>query len=102
MDTSIAFALAVGFLGGLRHALDPDHLVAVSAIVSENRSLLRSSLVGTFWGLGHTASLMVVSRAIVLLRRTIPESAAPWFEMPVTCMLIVLGVSATLRAVRER
>src|SRR6185503_2797769 len=102
MNTSIAFALAVGFLRGLQHALDPDHLIAVSTIVSEHKSILRSSLVGTFWGLCHTAALAVVSIAMILLRPTIPESALPWMETPVAVMLIALGVSATRRALKER
>ena len=102
MNTSIAFALVVGFLRGLQHALDPDHVVAVSTIVSEHKSILRSSLVGTFWGLGHTASLVAVSLVIILLRPTIPERVMGWMEMPVAVMLIVLGVSTTWRAMRER
>ena len=102
MNTSIAFALVVGFLRGLQHALDPDHVVAVSTIVSEHKSLLRSSLVGTFWGLGHTASLVAVSLVIILLRPTIPENMMKWMEMPVAVMLIVLGVSTAWRAMRER
>jgi High-affinity nickel-transport protein. len=102
MNTSIAFALVVGFLRGLQHALDPDHLVAVSTIVSEHKSIWRSSLVGTFWGLGHTASLVAVSLVIILLRPTIPEHVMSWMEMPVAVMLIVLGVNTTWRAMRER
>src|SRR6185369_10513067 len=61
MDASITAALTLGFVLGLRHALDPDHLVAVSTIVSEHKSVARSSLVGTFWGLGHTSSLLAIS-----------------------------------------
>ena len=100
-NTSIAVALGVGFLQGLRHALDADHLVAVSTIVSEHKSLLRSSLVGTFWGLGHTAALAVVSVLIIMLRPTIPESALPYLEAPVAVMLVVLGASAIWRARRD-
>lgn len=102
MNTSIAFALVVGFFRGLQHALDPDHLVAVSTIVSEHKSILRSSLVGTFWGLGHTASLAAVSLVIILLRPTIPEHVMTWMEMPVAVMLIVLGAVTVRRAMRER
>ncbi|MFL6212717.1 MAG: urease accessory protein UreH [Blastocatellia bacterium] len=100
-NTSIAVALAAGFLQGLRHALDADHLVAVSTIVSEHKSLWRSSLIGTFWGLGHTVSLAVVSAIIILLRPTIPESSLPYLETPVAVMLIALGVGAIWRAVRD-
>ena len=73
MDASITAALLLGFVLGLRHALDPDHLVAVSTIVSEHKSVARSSLIGAFWGLGHTASLLIASVIILLLRASIPE-----------------------------
>jgi high-affinity nickel permease len=101
-DASITGALSLGFVLGLRHALDSDHLVAVSTIVSEHKSLARSSLVGTFWGLGHTASLFAVGFIILLLKISIPEQAKPWMEMPVALMLVALGINATLRASRER
>ena len=101
MDSSITAALTFGFVWGLQHALDPDHLVAVSTIVSENKSVRRSSLVGTFWGLGHTASLLAVSVVILVLRASIPERVALWMEIPVALMLIALGVTTTLRATRE-
>jgi len=102
MDSSITAALAFGFIWGLRHAFDPDHLVAVSTIVSEHKSISRSSLIGTFWGLGHTASLLAVSLVILLLRASIPEHIALWLEIPVALMLVVLGVTTTVRATRER
>jgi sulfite exporter TauE/SafE len=101
MNTSIAVALVVGFLQGLRHALDADHLVAVSTIVSEHKSILRSSLIGTFWGLGHTVALAFVSTLIILLRPTIPARALPYLEAPVAVMLIALGLMAMWRAVRD-
>lgn len=102
MDASITAALAFGFVLGLRHALDPDHLVAVSTIVSEHKSVARSSLIGTFWGLGHTASLLAASVVILLLRASIPEHVTLWMEMPVALMLVVLGVGTMWRAMRER
>jgi ABC-type nickel/cobalt efflux system permease component RcnA len=102
VDTTVAAALGLGFVLGLRHALDPDHVVAVSTIVSEQNSLARSSVVGTFWGLGHSASLFAVGLVIVLLRVSIPEHVLPWMEMPVAAMLIFLGIGAVSRAVRER
>ncbi|MEK6408555.1 MAG: urease accessory protein UreH [Acidobacteriota bacterium] len=102
MDSTITAALTFGFILGLRHALDPDHLIAVSTIVSEHRSVARSSLVGTFWGLGHTASLLAISIVILLLRASIPEHITLWMEVPVAGMLIALGVTATWRAMRER
>ena len=76
--------------------------MAVSTIVSEHKSVARSSLIGTFWGLGHTASLIAVSVLILFLRASIPEHIALWMEIPVALMLVCLGVSTTRRAVRER
>ena len=102
MDASIIAALTLGFSLGLRHALDADHLVAVSTIVSEHKSLSRSSLIGTFWGLGHTASLLAVGLAVILLRVSIPEHVGPWLEMPVAVMLIALGGHAVWSVARER
>ena len=102
MDSSISVILATGFIYGLQHALDPDHLVAVSTIVSEHKSVSRSSLVGTFWGVGHTSSLLLVSLIVLLLRVSIPENIARWMEAPVALMLIALGVTTIIRAVRER
>ena len=102
MDPSITAALTLGFILGLRHALDPDHLVAVSTIVSEHKSVARSSLVGTFWGLGHTASLLAISVVILLLRTSIPKHASLWMELPVALMLIVLGINTLWRTLRER
>jgi ABC-type nickel/cobalt efflux system permease component RcnA len=102
MDGYISAALALGFVSGLQHALEPDHLVAVSTIVSEHKSVARSSLIGTFWGLGHTVSLLAVSVIILLLRTSIPESVTRWMEMPVALMLIALGVVAIWQAVKKR
>jgi len=102
MDSSISVILATGFIYGLQHALDPDHLVAVSTIVSEHKSVSRSSLVGTFWGVGHTSSLLFVSLIVLFLRASIPENIARWMEAPVALMLIALGVTTIIRAIRER
>lgn len=102
MDASMTAALALGFVLGLRHALDPDHLVAVSTIVSEHKSVARSSLVGTFWGLGHTTSLVAISLVILLLRTSIPKHTSLWMELPVALMLIALGVNTLWRTLRER
>ena len=60
--------LGFGFVLGLRHALDVDHLAAVSTLVSQRRGLRGSSLVGAFWGLGHTASLLLSAVAYNVLK----------------------------------
>ena len=84
-------ALALGIVLGLKHALDPDHVVAVSTIVSEYRNPLRSFWVGISWGLGHTTTLLLVGIAIIALRLTIPERLALFLEFGVGIMLVGLG-----------
>ncbi len=83
--------LGLGFALGLKHALDADHLVAVSTIVSERKGLLSSSIVGMLWGLGHTASLFVVGMLIVTLQMQIPEKVSLALEFSVAAMLVLLG-----------
>src|SRR5207244_1444233 len=91
----------VGFLLGMRHALDPDHVVAISTITSEQRSVWRSSLVGAFWGMGHALALMSASAVVLALRLTISHPVAQWLERGVAVMLVVLGINAIRRGVRE-
>jgi ABC-type nickel/cobalt efflux system permease component RcnA len=102
MNDSVIAVLSLGFVYGLRHALDADHLVAVSTIVSEHKSLWRSSLIGTFWGLGHTVSLLGVGLVVLLLKISIPKHIEPWMEMPVALMLITLGTLAVWQALRNQ
>ena len=97
---TLVTALGLGFALGLRHALDPDHLVAVSTIVGEHRSLKRSSLVGAFWGLGHTASLLLAAVAVIVLKLRVSEAAALWMEFAVALMLVVLGARSLGTALR--
>src|SRR5712692_4618489 len=92
--------LGLGFVLGLKHALDPDHMVAVSTIVSESRSVKRSSLIGTFWGLGHTVSLLCASVVVIALKVQIPDRIALWMEFAVALMLIFLGLSTTMKSLR--
>lgn len=89
--TDMLSILGLGFALGLKHALDADHLVAVSTIVSERKGLLSSSMVGILWGLGHTASLFVVGILIIALQIQIHEKVSLALEFCVAAMLIVLG-----------
>ena len=99
MDSLLWSALALGFVIGLRHALEPDHVVAVTTIVSTEPSWRRSSLIGSFWGLGHATSLLTLGGLIVALRLNITEIAASRLEMLVAVMLVGLGFYA-IRAAR--
>lgn len=89
--------LALGFVLGLRHALDADHLAAVSTFVSEEKQLWRSSLVGVFWGIGHTAALLVFGLLIALFRLTVNARMSQVLEFLVGCMLVFLGANVLLR-----
>jgi ABC-type nickel/cobalt efflux system permease component RcnA len=94
--------LGLGLLFGLKHATEADHIVAVSAIVSQERSLLRSALVGALWGVGHTASLILIGILVLALRVAVPETVANWLEFGVALMIIVLGAGALHRALSRR
>ena len=85
--------LGLGFILGLKHALDADHIVAVSTIVSEHKSISKSSLIGTFWGLGHTVSLFLIGLLVILLRLVIPPKLALLMEFGVAMMLVFLGAN---------
>ena len=82
----------LGFFLGLRHALDVDHLAAVSTIVSQRRSIWRSALVGVVWGIGHTTSLLVVAIAVIALHAEISPALGQVLELGVAIMLMTLGV----------
>lgn len=84
--------LLLGFLLGLRHATEPDHVVAVITIVARERRLWSSSLVGALWGLGHTVTIFVVGGAIILFDVVIPPRIGLGMEFAVALMLIGLGV----------
>ena len=92
--------LGLGFVLGLKHALDPDHMVAVSTIVSESKSVKRSSLVGMFWGVGHTMSLLCAGIVVIALKVQISERVALWMEFAVALMLIFLGLKAMMKSLR--
>ena len=84
--------VAVGFFLGMRHATDPDHVIAVSTIVSRERSLRSAMLIGAFWGLGHTLTILAVGSVIVLFNLVIPPRLGLSMELCVGLMLILLGV----------
>jgi len=91
MPDSPLAVLALGFVLGLRHALDVDHVAAVSTIVSARRSVWASSLVGAVWGLGHTTALLALGVVVVALQTGIPPAVAQALELAVAAMLVGLG-----------
>jgi ABC-type nickel/cobalt efflux system permease component RcnA len=93
---SAAPVLAFGFVLGLKHAVEADHLAAVSAIVSERKSLWVSSLVGGLWGIGHTIALLVAGVAVIVFHFRVGERTERVLEFAVGLMLVALGAN-TLR-----
>jgi hypothetical protein len=90
-----------GSLLGMRHALEPDHLAAVSTLIGRERGSFRAAWLGVCWGLGHTASLVAVGAVLLVLRLELPPRVADLFEILVAVMLIALGTRAILLAIRE-
>lgn len=93
--------LAIGFFLGMRHATDPDHVVAVTTIVSRQSKLSRAALTGLFWGIGHTLTILVVGAAIILFGIVIPARVGLSMEFSVALMLIFLGLMNVLAFVRS-
>jgi sulfite exporter TauE/SafE len=100
MDGSLIGTLGLGFVLGLKHALDADHLVAVSTIVGRERSIWKSAWVGVIWGMGHTASLFVAAVVVIVLRISISPTVAMSLEFCVGLMLMILGADLLRRVVR--
>ena len=89
--------LAFGFVIGIRHALDADHVAAVMSLATRGGTIARQARQGALWGLGHTLTLLLVGGACILSGLTIPEASESWLEAAVGAMLVVLGVSVFVR-----
>jgi high-affinity nickel-transport protein len=102
---SFAAILLLGFFLGMRHALDPDHVVAITTIVTRQGKAVRAAAVGAMWGIGHTLTIFLVGAAIILLHVAIPTRLGLSMELAVGGMLILLGVlniTGVLRKAQER
>ena len=103
MMTTLLGILLLGFFLGMRHATDSDHVVAVTTIVSRQRSIASAAMTGVFWGIGHSITLLVVGGAIILFGFVVPERLGLSLEFCVALMLILLGLlnlKSIVRAVR--
>jgi hypothetical protein len=96
-----AAPLLLGFLLGMRHAIDADHVIAMSTIVARERSLIRASLLGGYWGLGHSLSLLLVGVLVVFFRVPFAPSWSIALERAVGVMLVGLGVWSLVAAGRR-
>jgi high-affinity nickel-transport protein len=93
--------LVLGFLLGMRHATDADHVVAVTTIVSRQGSLPRAAAIGALWGLGHTLTLLAVGGAMIVLGLVMPPWLGLTLELLVAVMLVVLGVVSVVGGTRN-
>ena len=91
MLSLLFFTLLTSLLLGMRHATDADHVVAVSTIVSRERSVWRAASVGALWGLGHTVTILGVGGAIIVFKLAVSPRVGLSLEFAVAIMLIALG-----------
>jgi ABC-type nickel/cobalt efflux system permease component RcnA len=96
------YTLFIGFLFGLRHALDADHIAAVAALATRSRNSRETIRMGLAWGVGHALTLFLVCAVVLALDFGFPERVAHTAEFLVGVMLVVLGIDVIRRALRER
>ncbi|MEC0090377.1 urease accessory protein UreH [Paenibacillus macquariensis subsp. defensor] len=96
MELGLLSILGIGFILGIKHAIEPDHVIAVSTIASQSKNLFRSTLAGVFWGIGHTATLFLVGLVLILTKNAISDTWASSLEFAVGIMLVYLGISSLL------
>jgi hypothetical protein len=91
----------LGLLLGMRHATDPDHVIAVTAILSRERRLAAATRIGVVWGLGHTITVLAVGAAIIIFKIAVPARLGLAMEFAVAVVLILLGLGAFAALVRR-
>ncbi|OLC38766.1 MAG: high-affinity nickel-transport family protein [Candidatus Rokubacteria bacterium 13_1_40CM_4_69_5] len=107
MDSSLVGLLSLVFLGfflGVRHAADPDHIIAITTIVSRHHTLGAAALIGCAWGVGHTVTILLVGGAIIIFQVAVPPTLGLTMEFAVALMLVLLGVlnlTGTMQWIRD-
>ena len=99
---TLASILALGFVLGLRHATDADHVAAIATLATRSRSVAQTVVQGIAWGTGHTLTLLLFGGTVLVLGAVVPERAEQALELAVGVMLILLGADALYRLRRER
>lgn len=94
MSPTIFWVLSLGFLLGLKHAFDPDHVMAVSTISSQTRNVRTASFCGISWGLGHASILLLTGPILLLFGLSIPNKFVLSFEILIGLTLIILGADS--------
>jgi cytochrome c biogenesis protein CcdA len=96
MEITLFSVLALGFILGIKHAIEPDHVIAVSTIASNSKKLWHASLAGVFWGIGHTATLFILGIILILMKNDLSDKWSMSLEFLVGIMLIYLGITSLL------
>ena len=99
---SVPSIVALGFLLGMRHATDADHVVAVAAIVGRERTMKVAARIGAWWGLGHTLTIVLGGAPIILFNCVVPPRVGLSMELSVGVMLVFLGVLNVTGTLRHR
>lgn len=94
--------LLFGFLIGMRHALEADHVAAVASLATHTGSLKQALKQGAVWGLGHTVTLFIFGSAAIWLDTLVPETLANTLEFIVGAMLVILGIDVLRRMMKEK
>jgi hypothetical protein len=94
--------LGLGFLLGMQHALEVDHVAAVSSIAARRTDVVDVVKHGLTWGIGHTLTLFAFAGAALGLGQAIPEHLARPIESAVGIMLVGLGAHVLWRLWRDR
>jgi nitrile hydratase accessory protein len=98
---SVAAGGSFGMLLGMRHALEPDHMAAVSTLLTGERHSSKAAWLGTCWGLGHALTLFVTGLLLVVFQTEMPTGADRVFELGVIALLIGFGVRAIYQGARR-
>ncbi|MGH7326325.1 MAG: high-affinity nickel-transport family protein [Candidatus Rokuibacteriota bacterium] len=100
MGEPVVSAIVLGFVLGLQHATDPDHLVALATILSRERRFTDGALIGLSWGVGHAATLMVAGGLLVALGARLSPGTGTGLELLVAAMIVGLGAFRLRDALR--
>lgn len=104
MNLGDAAPLGIALLGlllGMRHATDPDHVIAITTILSREHRISAATRIGVLWGLGHTLTVLIVGAAIIVFKIAIPTRLGLAMELVVAVVLILLGVGAASSILRR-
>src|SRR4029453_4509798 len=101
MAFEVLVSSGFGSLLGMRHALEPDHLAAVTTLVSRERSGLRAALLGAWWRIGHTLALLGGGASLVVVGAELPPNVSDAFELAVAAMLVALGLRSIRLAAQQ-